>query len=218
MMTFDIHKLDGLELDDFEQVLEEYQDDLLELFFKSPEGQAHLEKYPEAGFWSGQLMYYGYGYLGVTLPQMTKRNVEEVVTELFPRKISLFSPEDADDAIPELMAFWKYLKREYNLRQANTVLRFLQEVASSFGSMMNDPSKFGMAKSFMMMGQTAGFDMTDEKDIVAFMHYYNANLAAQGNISIPLKISGDSIGKETKRKRKRKHKAVKAARKRSKKR
>jgi len=217
-MTFDIHQLDGLELDDFEQVLEEYQDDLLELFFKSPEGQAHLEKHPEAGFWSGQLMYYGYSYLGVTLPQMTKVNVEEVVTELFPRKISLLSPEDANDAIPELMAFWQYLKREYNLRQANAVLRFLQEVSPDFGSMMNDPSKFGMAKSFMMIGQTAGFDMTDEEDIEAFMHYYNANLAAQGNISIPLETSGASTGRETKRKRKRKRKTVKAARKRSRKR
>ena len=36
-------------------------------------------------------------------------------------------------------------------------------------------SKFGMAKSFMTMGQSAGFDMTDQEDMNRFMQLYNAN-------------------------------------------
>lgn len=29
---------------------------------------------------------------------------------------------------------------------------------------MNDPSRFGMAKSFFMMGRQAGYDMTDQEE------------------------------------------------------
>ena len=112
-MTFDIYQLDGLDWDDYEEAFEKYRDSLLEHFLESPEGRSHLEEFPEAGFWAGQLVYNGYGYLGVTLPQMTKNHVEEIVTELFPRKVSLLSPDDADDAIPELTAFWRYLERVY---------------------------------------------------------------------------------------------------------
>ena len=44
---------------------------------------------------------------------------------------------------------------------------------------MNDSSKFGMAKSFFMKGQEAGFDMTNEKDMNRFMKTYNAKTAAE---------------------------------------
>lgn len=221
-MTFDIHQLDEIDSydDQAEQALEDYQDALLELFFDSPEGEARLQADPEMGFWAAQLMHYGYGYIGVTLPQMTARNVEEIVTELFPRKISLLSPDDADDAIPELVAFWEYLKREYKLPSANSVLRFLHEIESDFKEIMNDPARFGMAKSFFMMGQAAGFDMAKEEEINAFMHLYNASLLAQdeglSGLYPGLPASSDAPQAEAKKKKRRK--MAKAARRRSRKR
>lgn len=216
-MTFDIHQLDALGWDDYDQAFEEYRDSLLECFFESPEGRSHLQEFPEAGFWASQLMCYGYGYLGVTLPEMTKRHVQEIVTELFPRKISLLSPDDADGAIPELTAFWKYLEREYGLRQAGAILRFLHKIAPDFERVMNDPSKFGMAKSFAMMGQQAGFDMTKKEDIDAFVHLYNASILAQD--SEPLAgPRGTGMGRKARAKRKRKRRAARAARKRNRKR
>ena len=203
-MKFDIHQLDRLDWDDFEQAFEEYRDGLLEHFLESPEGRSHLQEFPEAAYWADQFMYYGFSYLGVTLPRMTSKYVEEIVTEIFPRKISLLSPEDVDDAIPELIAFWKYLEREYGLRRAGAILRFLHKVAPDFKRVMNDPSKFGMAKSFVMMGQQAGFDMTKEDDIDAFMHRYNASILAQSpeliSGSRPTGASGKARAKRKKNK------------------
>ena len=216
-MMFDIHQLDGLDRDDYEEAFEEYRDGLLERFFESPEGRSHLQEFPEAGYWAGQLMYYGYGYLGVTLPQMTSKHVEEIVTEIFPRKISLLSPEDADDTIPELIAFWKYLEREYGFRRSGAILRFLHKFSPDFKSVMNDPSKFGMAKSFVMMGQQAGFDMTKEEDIDAFMHRYTASVLAKSPELISGSRGTEASGK-ARVKRKRKRKAARSARKRNKKR
>jgi hypothetical protein len=110
---------------------------------------------------------------------MSVRDVKEIVTELFPRKISLLSPDDTNDAIPELRAFWQYLKREYKLSQADAILNFLSEIEPEFKNIMNDSEKFGMAKSFMTMGQAAGFDMTSESGLNAFMQHYNANLSTE---------------------------------------
>lgn len=218
-MTLDIHQLD--EIDSYssqaEKALEEYQDALLEQFSNSPEGQARLQADPEMGFWAAQLIYYGYSYIGVTLPQMTAGYVAEIVTELFPRKISLSSPDDADDAIPELVAFWEYLKREYKLPNANSVLKFLREIEPDFKSIMNDPSRFGMAKSFFMMGQEAGFDMTNEEELNAFMHLYNAAVLAQPEgLSDPYSgLPSSPSSRKAKPKRKKRRKMTKAARRRN---
>jgi hypothetical protein len=52
----------------------------------------------------------------------------------------------------------------------------LQKVESDFKNIMNDTAKFGMAKSFMQVGQSAGFDMTDPEEFNKFTHSYNEGL------------------------------------------
>jgi len=186
-MDFDIHRLDRLECgsEESEKAFDEFQKALLERFERSPEGQERLKADPDMGFWAGQLMYYGYQYEGATVPRMTVRDVNTVVTELFPRKISLYSPDQADDAIPELVAFWKYLHREFLLPQADAILEFLHDVAPDFPGMMNDPANFGMAKSFFAMGHAAGFDMTTREGLNAFMLAYNAGQFARQSLERP---------------------------------
>ncbi len=178
-MTFNIYQLDNLDLDEAEPLLEDYQDEIIELFANSTEGQSYLEIHSDMGGWIAHLIYYGYSYEGFTLPQMTDDDVQLVLESLFPRKISLLSPEDADDVIPELIAFWQFLKREYQLSNADAILEYLHEIEPSYREIMNDTSKFGMAKSFFMMGQKAGFDMSTQEGLDQFMLHYNANIAPQ---------------------------------------
>ncbi len=180
-MDFDIHQLDGVapDSDGAEAALEEYQNALLQRFSESPEGQERLQAARKMGFWAAQLMYYGYQYEGSVISQMSVGEVRTVVADLFPRKISLRSPEEADDAIPELTAFWKYLQREFHLPHADAILDFLREVQPDFPAMMNDPANFGMAKSFFTIGQAAGFDMTTQAGLNAFMLAYNSSLLAR---------------------------------------
>jgi len=186
-MDFDLNQLDRMDpgSEETEAAFETFRKALLERFEQSPEGQERLEADPGMGFWAGQLMYYGYHYEGRTVPQMTAGTVQTVVTELFPRKISLQSPEQADDTIPELVAFWRYLKREFHLQQADAVLEFLREVEPDFPGMMNDPSNFGMAKSFFTMGRAAGFDMTTQAGMNAFMMAFNSRQLARQLPAIP---------------------------------
>lgn len=136
------------------------------------------EQHPDASFWSFQFIQYGYDYLGVPLTRITRAHAEELLAEIFPRKISLNAAKEADVAIPELKAFWQYLRREHKLKQADAILALLEDVAPNFRRWMNDPSKFGMAKSFFVAGQAAGFDMTNEADIERFIIAYNTSLLA----------------------------------------
>ena len=99
-----------------------------------------------------------------------------MLEELFPRKMTLLSPSDADGAIPELIAFWQFLQREYELDSDNAILNYLHELETEFRDIMSDTSKFGMAKSFFMAGNEAGFDMTTQEGLDALMLHYNASI------------------------------------------
>ncbi len=207
-----------------EAAFEQYQRALVDLFAESPEGQERLKADPDMGFWAAQLMYYAYQYEGTAIPEMTLGDVQTVVTDLFPRKISLQSPEQADDAIPELTAFWQYLKREFRLPRADAVLEFLRDVEPDFPEMMNDPSDFGMVKSFVAMGHAAGFDMTTREGLKAFMLAFNAGRLAprtrpEPPTPRPSYFDGPSgPNPATKRSEKRKRKQAAEARKRNRKR
>jgi len=181
MPDFDIHALDSLEpgQDEADKAFDHYRRALTNAFRASPEGQACVPKHGSTGFWAGCLLDFGFNYIGVTLPNMTASDLREIVADYFPRKVSLRSPEEAEDTIPELTAFWRFLGREFALDTAETALRYLAQIQPSFVRLMNDPSKFGMAKSFFMQGQAAGFDMTDQDQMHMFAAAYNASVAAE---------------------------------------
>jgi hypothetical protein len=63
-----------------------YEEVLMDQFAASPEGQAIKERGTELG-WAGAMIHYAISYLGVTPPLMTPSDLEEVVFDLFPRKV-----------------------------------------------------------------------------------------------------------------------------------
>ena len=190
-MTIDIYRIDSIQdYDEAIEALSEYVEELVDDFVESPEGEAYLKAYPEmeeyVGSWIDNLLYFGYAYESVTLPKMTKNSVEVIVTRLFPKKLSLFDPNEADTTIPELTAFWEFLKREYKHPKATQILKFLKQIQPKFKQIMNDPSNFGMAKSFFMAGAAAGFDMTTEEGLKAFQEQHNQNIQkSQNNSPLP---------------------------------
>lgn len=182
-MAIDLNRLDAIR--DYDQAidaLEDYTEELVNEFIQSPEGQAYLEAHPEAqesvGGWIDSLLHFGYAYESVTLPHMSKQTIEAIVTGLFPQKITLLDDADADITIPELIAFWEFLKRSYKHPQATRILTFLKKIQPKFKGIMIDPKNFGIAKSFVTSGMNAGFDMTTEEGLKAFQDQYNQNIQA----------------------------------------
>ncbi|MGQ9870149.1 hypothetical protein [Leptodesmis sp.] len=111
---------------------------------------------------------------------MTRGDVQTLMEYALSRKLTIFDPAEAEDAIPKLMAFWHFLQREYKFRSASAILKYLAILESKFPAMMLammcDSSRGGIAETFAMMSHQAGFDMTTPKDIQAFQEEYNANL------------------------------------------
>ncbi|NJN30192.1 MAG: hypothetical protein HC824_06930 [Synechococcales cyanobacterium RM1_1_8] len=175
-MSFNLDSLDKLEFDQADDQLNDYIDELIDLFSQSPEGQTYQQQYPNSGGWVSTFLDLGYRYEGVTPTMITQREVGVLMEEVLPRKITLRSAEEAEDAVPELIAFWSYLEREYQLSHAGAILKYLREIAGQFGGWMMDPQRAGMAKSFMMGGMQAGFDMSSQQGLNEFQAVYNAQL------------------------------------------
>lgn len=175
---FDIHQSvfdeDGEWVD---EAAEEYCNGLMTAFAESPEGQAFEEHYGDVG-WPHSFLHYGLNYLGSTPPEMSRRDVEEILFELFPRKVSV-EAEAAGEIMAEMRAFWEFLGRQYELPNAAGILADLgRDAETRLKRELSDPSNFGMAKSFFTMGRDAGFDMTSEAGMAQFTLAYNEGLLA----------------------------------------
>jgi hypothetical protein len=153
-----------------------YEHALMEQFAASPEGQAIKEKGTELG-WAGAMIHYAIAYPGVTPPMMTSSDLEEVVFGLFPRKV-ITEKGDAAEIIQELRAFWQFLQRVYQLPQARLMLaRLTPQAARRLERELQEPANFGTAKSFVLMGKEAGFDMESPEGMRAWVEAYNATVA-----------------------------------------
>lgn len=152
-----------------------YIDGLMAEFAQSSEAQPVQATYGDIG-WAAMMMEYAINYIGCTPPEMTLADFNEVLFELFPRKVSV----EADQAgliIAELRAFWSFVTRQYGLDNARAILATLDDLAvSRLQKKLTDPANFGMAKSFFMQGSKAGFDMTTPEGLAAFQAAYNAQL------------------------------------------
>ncbi len=185
-MAFDIYQQvfdrDGLPL---EKKALPYLVQLMELFVQSAEGQKLLSEGIEPG-WASMMTDFGMNYLSVTPPGITPDDLREILFDLFPRKVST-SADEADEIIRELQAFWTFLQREYHLANAAACLKVLDEKAArELKKELSNPVNFGIAKSFVMMGQERGFDLSSEEGINEWMATYNAELAAGAGLRIPL--------------------------------
>ena len=179
-MSFDINLLDDLDddldYDDVEPLIENYIDDIVKQFSQSPEGQAHAVQYPEIGSWIFYLIDFGYKYEGFVLSQMTMDDMKTMMEDLLPRKVALANKSEAEDAVPELVAFWSFLEREYNFKNAKGIINYLLSVKDKFPDWMFDPARGGIAKNFFLSGIEAGFDMSSQEGMNTFKEIYNTQL------------------------------------------
>ena len=185
-MTFNIHQQvfdrNGMLL---EKKARQYQDQLVQLFEQSPEGQSLWNEGIEPA-WASMLIDFGINYLSVTPPQMSPDDMRAILFDLFPRKVSA-SADEAPEIIRELQAFWQFLQREFHLENAAACLNALDEkTARKLKKEMGDPANFGIAKSFVTMGMERGFDMSSEEGLNEWMAIYNAEIAAGTGPRIPL--------------------------------
>lgn len=171
----DLHNEDG-EWDS--DLVSEYIDSLGAEFAESPEGVAAAEQLGRVG-WGVTFIDLARDYLGKTPPELGPLDVEEVLFDLFPRKVSA-EPEEANAIIRELRAFFAFLYRQYGLDNMEDLLYCTNDDAiRDLEKELGDPNNYGFAKYFVMAGKAAGYDMSTQEGLNEFMHVYNATMAAR---------------------------------------
>lgn len=149
-----------------------YIERLVSLFEDSPEGRRLVEEGDEIAF-TPNLLDFGFGYLGASPATMDPAGFREILFEIFPRKMSV-APEEAGAIIREFRAFWQFVHREFEHAPALKLLEVLdQKSESRLKKELANPANFGMAKAFFTQGQEAGFDVSTEEGLAAWVSAYN---------------------------------------------
>ena len=168
-----------------EQRAEQYVDGLMEEFARSPEGVAIQEKYGNQN-WTRAMLEYGIDYMGTTPAEMSLSDFDEVLFGLFPQKVSV-EADLAGEIVDEIRAFWQFVDRAYALDNAPAILALLNNGATrKLQKKLDDPSTFGLAKSIVMLGKKAGYDMSTEEGTAEFMAVFNASLESGEVPDLPL--------------------------------
>jgi hypothetical protein len=186
-MAFDIYQpvfdQDGEYLEDAAM---RYREALMELFAVSVEGKTLLDQGTELG-WADTMMDLAIGYESVTPAQMSETDLNTILLNLIPRKVSA-TPDQAREVIRELQLFWAFLQREFHLENAAACLHLLNQkgIVRRMQRELDNPENFGMAKSLIMSGMERGFDMSTQEGLDAWVATYNAELAAGTGKPLPL--------------------------------
>lgn len=154
-------------------------------FSKSSEARQVIDRHGDLA-WFRMLLEFGINYLGETVDQMTLESVREFLLSHVPRKVAV-EPKEAATLVGELAAFWEYLDRVYQLPQAKTIVAWLgtNGLVAQVKARLSDSANFGMGKSFVMAGKRAGYDMTTQADLDAFMTSYNQSLRLADAETLP---------------------------------
>jgi hypothetical protein len=200
----------GQDGDEFEaEARRRLEDELVRRFAASPEAKM-LTNIQSCRF----VMDFAADYFNATVATLGPSELREIMFDVIPRKLSI----DASAAgwiIEETRAFYAFLKREFGLEQADACLRMLDgDAVRKLEAALSDTSKFGMAKSLVMGGREAGFDMDSKEGIEAWMRVMQSQ-SLPASVHLPPLRSGARPPDKTMARAKRN--ARKAARKASKK-
>ena len=123
-------------------------------------------------------------YLGIDRPAgLGEGDLEELLLEIYPRKITVLDRADTEDTIPAVRDFLAYLaeRGEMPAGTARALERELDRIAPRFTDAVMDPSNWGMARSFVQAMAAEGVDFDDQTAVNAWMADYNSRVAWPGD-------------------------------------
>ncbi len=144
------HTADEPDLDVHGELCEKLQD----LFFKSPEGRK-LTGGPSI---VTPLLDLAFAYQSATIATLQAGSLEEIIFEIIPHKV-VVSPGQAGEIIEECRMFYRFLKRQYALPQADHCLAVFEGNAiSRLEAALSDDSGFGPGKAAITSGMLPDFN------------------------------------------------------------
>ena len=115
-------------------------------------------------------------HMGLDDPgQLNQGDLEDLLLNVYPDKVTVFDPEDTRDTIPALRDLLAFLADTGRLTDAaaRRLGRELDQVAPRFADAVMDPSRWGMARSITQAMVTDGVDITDPAAVQDWIARYD---------------------------------------------
>lgn len=168
-----------------EDRLHRWTGELIDRFAGSPEGQEVLD----AGLDPGDVHYlveYGTTYLGRMPAELREQDLEEILFELIPRKVSCDPDETAPALIAVYRAFFRWTCREHGSRRAEKCLALLgDDAVDRLHQALADPRRWGMGKRFYMRGKELGYDLSTPAGLNEWLLAANRGVGREGPAAEP---------------------------------
>jgi hypothetical protein len=83
--------------------------------------------------------------------------------------------------VAESRAFWDFVKREFNLSNANSCLKLLNQpnIIEDLRASLDNPAQYGMSKSIIMEGMRRGFDTSTQEGLEQWLMIHNQEAMAR---------------------------------------
>jgi len=125
-----------------------------------------------------------YDYPGETPAEWSAEGLSEVITDVFPRKIS--ADEETFMSVESVLtAFFQYLNDRGYIKNANKLIKALKEAAPIMVEQATDSSNWGFAKQFVMAAFNEGVDIEDKQAMDKFTQKYNAQITSSPTFAAP---------------------------------
>ncbi len=129
-----------------------------------------------------QLLDFKWCYLDGDLSWWTVGHLEEILLKLYPRKVAA-TPDLLALTLPSTAALLTFLHHHELLSAASDrlerLLYYLGEVPDAFAAAMDDPSRFGVAKSLLSNLAQEALDTTDPSALESWLEAFNARGASE---------------------------------------
>jgi len=192
---------DSREYDDPERQSEE----LTVRFMQSEEaGKLDPELFEDAGFIVNYVVEYAWVYVGSSPEELNECTLEEVLLEVFPRKVTA-ERELFEKVAPVTESFLRWLESEGILGDTSSLVETIRSWADTIVANSMNPQYWGMAKSFMMQARADGVDTEDEQAMQWYIAECNLrlmerNLSAQPDLRdlsppVPIVEQSPKIGR-----------------------
>ncbi len=174
---------DSREYEDPERWAEEFTGRFME---SEAAGKLDPELFEDAGFIIYNLLVYAWTYTNGSPEKLDEYTLEEVLLEVFPRKIT--AERDLFEKVaPVTEVFMRWLESEGILANTSGLVETIRGWADTIVANGMNPQYWGMGKSFMMQARAEGVDTQDEQAMQRYIAECNLrrmerNLSAQPDI------------------------------------
>ena len=115
---------------------------------------------------------FSYNYLGSRPEEISIDELEELLFDLFPRKLS-YERESLIETLEVIKAFFIFMEMEGYHPDSKNLAHFIDKNQSEILKECENPDNFGVAKSIASFATKEGVDLSNENEIAQFIKQFN---------------------------------------------